>query len=183
MRRILTTVITMYWMASFAVLAMVCTLELDHGMIEAFRLLGLTHITSAAAEAGGVWLTGTFGIAFGLVSLVFLWALVANFVDESRLGEAEEILRLAFASAGFTLAVLLFSAGMLSVSGVFPTMTVQLGALLVSYIAAHIERVSLSGRGAGEGSASNARIMATHAARNYALRGIGNGHELPGGGR
>src|SRR5688572_21209749 len=78
MRRILTTVITMYWMASFAVLAMVCTLEPDHGMIEAFRLLGLTHIPSAAAEAGGVWLTGTFGIAFGLVSLVFLWALVAN---------------------------------------------------------------------------------------------------------
>lgn len=181
MRRILTTTITLYWTAAFAALAAVCTLQFDHGIVEAFRLLGLTHITSTAAEAGGIWLTGMFGVAFGLIAMVFLWALVANLLDDGLLGDGEEVLRLAFASGGFALAVLLVSAALLSVSGVFSTMAMQFGALLISYVAAHIERHPAPVR-RGD-TASVARAMASNAARNYGMTRSGQGQEMSRGGR
>ena len=182
MRRILTNAILVYWTAFFAVLAGICTLQLDHGIVEIYRLLGLTRITSTVADAGGVWLSAAFGVAFGVIALAFLWACVANVLKEGRVGDADEILRLAFASGAFCVAVLLVVAGMLSVSGVFPVMTGLLGALAASYVAAHMER-AVGAYSAMEGPPSSARMMAARAAREYALRRFGSAAELQGGSR
>ena len=140
MRRVLTNAILLYWTTFFVALGATCTLHLEHGIVAAYRLLGLTHITSAVADAGAGWLTGAFGVAFGLIGLAFLWALVASLLDESRAGEAEETMRLAFASGAIALAVLLLSAAAMSVSGVFPAIAIQLGAMAASYLAAFAER-------------------------------------------
>lgn len=182
MRQILTTAIILYWTAFFGVLAGVCVLRPEAGIVEAYRLLGLTHITSTVADAGGPWLAAAFGTAFGLISLTFLWGMVANALEENSVGETDEILRMAFGGAAFALVVLLISAGILSVSGVLTTITVLLGGLAGSYVATHMERSSVANRRGAEAT-PGPRSIAALAARDYALHRFGQGDISSGGDR
>lgn len=186
MRHVLGSFLALHWTVVFAVLSVVCMADVGYGLRDVLSLVGLGAIANTAAGPGNLLLSGAFATAFALASLLFLWAFVISlFSDPAAMRETDEVLRVAFAVGGAVNSAVLVAAMLLSVEGVFPAVALQLGAMLASYLAINVERMSVAtGRRGIGGSATLARLMAAGAVRNHSLARLSRRpHQVSGGGR
>ena len=72
MRHILTPLIAFHWMAVFALLAMVSTLDPEHGILAALSLLGAAPTPDAILSGGGPLAAAFFSFAFAVAGVLFL---------------------------------------------------------------------------------------------------------------
>jgi hypothetical protein len=167
MRRILIKVLTFYWMAAFVSMAYACIVDQGRGIDRAFHLLGAAAQLAPIGEVGGLMLAGVFGVAFTLGALLFLWSFVASLMEPGVRHEADDVMRLALAFGACVFAVLLVTAALLSISGIFTAVTLHVVAMLTSYLAVQAECASAAAK---EADTDNpAQIMAANAARRYSL--------------
>ncbi|MDW6022790.1 hypothetical protein SAZ10_13585 [Mesorhizobium sp. BAC0120] len=96
MRHIFTLLIASYWIAAFASLAMVSTLNPEQGILAALTFLGAAPTPDAFLMGGGPLLTGFFSFAFAVACVLFLWTPATAFFGEGMIrGNAEPVTRLA----------------------------------------------------------------------------------------
>jgi len=172
MRYILTILIAFHWMAVFAMLAVVSTVDPEQGILPALRFLGAIPLDDAYHAGGGPLAAGFLAFALAVGSLLFLWTLLTvSLGDGSFGGETEVVARRAFGCGVGVLSVLLIGGGMLAVSGLFLTSAVALAALLVSYLAVYAERWAVSFFSAPDDADLRAavRVMAAGAAHSAML--------------
>jgi hypothetical protein len=90
MRHSLTLLIAFHWMAVFALVAMVSTLDPEHGILAALSLLGVAPTPDAFLSGGGPLAAGCFSFAFAVAGVLFLWTLAtAFFADSFAFGDSE----------------------------------------------------------------------------------------------
>lgn len=128
----------------------------------------LTDTASLARQSG---FAGAMAFGSGLAAVLFMWMTLALVFDRRGLtGDADEVARLAFATATGLLTLALLAGMALPLSGLLSTVSLLLAALLVSYVAVHAERRAMpepwQPPDAGEERAS---IMALGAAHNSLL--------------
>ena len=136
MRHFLTMLIAFHWMAVFAILAAVSTLNPEHGILAALRFLGAVPLPDARFSGGGPAVAGFLSFAFAVASLLFLWTLLTACGETACSAGKRKRWRAALsvpASAVFSL--LLIGGALLPVSGLFLTSAVAVTALLASYLA------------------------------------------------
>ena len=151
MRHFLTMLIAFHWMAVFAILAAVSTLESEHGMLGALRFLGAVPLSDAHSSGGGPAVAGFLSFTFAVASLLFLWTLLTALWGDGMFGgQAEEVARRAFGSGIGLFSLLLIGGAVLPVSGLFLTSAVAVTALLASYLATSAERWAACVFGAGQ---------------------------------
>lgn len=161
MHRILTFFLGLHWMAHFALLAIWAT---GSGNPPASNWLDAVGPDGAN---GGMAMVVTLG--FALTAVLFLWMLVAVLLDRRMSEEADDVARLAFA-AGTGILTLVLLADLQPTTGLMPAVSLQLGALLVSYVAICAERRSFIDRASFKDDAeAGASSMALGAAHNAML--------------
>jgi hypothetical protein len=165
MRFVLSSVLAIHWMAIFAMLAVVSTVEPARGGLAAFELLGITVAHSGISEHGELAAILTLG--FALVTVLFLWTLLTSFFG--RDAETEEVSRFAFAGAVIALTALSVVGVMHGASGLFVTIGTLLVALVVSYLAIFAERWSATPVEHAVDSSNDVKAMAAGAAHNAML--------------
>jgi hypothetical protein len=184
MRHTLTLLIAFHWMAVFALLAMVSTLDPEHGILAALSLLGAAPTPDAFISGGGPLAAGFFSFAFAVASVTFLWTLAtALFSGSSPFGGTERVARLAFGTAVGVFSVLTLSAAAERSSSLFLSGSIAIAALLVSYLAVFAERWAVTILSAPSDSdlRAAARVMAAGAAHT-ALLGQISGRPKPAAG-
>ena len=172
MRHILTMLIAFHWMTVFAMLAIVSTVDPEHGVLAALRFLGAVPLPEASALGGGPLAAALLAVVFAVASVLFLWTLLTVSLGDGPFGsETEAVARRAFGSGIAVLSLLLIGAGLLPVSGLFVTSAVALAALLASYLAVHAERWAVSSLSSPDHADLHAavRVMAAGAAHNAML--------------
>jgi hypothetical protein len=172
MRHVLTLLIAFHWTAVFALMAMVSTLDPEHGILAALNLLGAAPTPDAFISGGGPLAAGFFSFAFAVAGVLFLWTLAtAFFSGASPLGDIERVARLAFAVAVGVLSLLMLTAAVERTTGVFATGLTALVALLVSYLAVFAERwaVTILAVPSDSDLGAAARVMAAGAAHTALL--------------
>lgn len=166
MRRTLTIVLALYWMAEFAILAASCVARFDDGLQAALAVLGAERLPAVCAD-GGLIGAAAFGAAFGLVALLFVWLLLTSLGSEAR-AQADEVAKLAFAAGALSMTAVVLAGAMLDVTDVFPAAAVELLALLASYLVTQAEGRSTQMRRSGPPRAATLpRAMAVNAAVQY----------------
>ena len=109
-------------MAVFAMLAVVSTVDPEHGILAALRFLGAAPLPDASRAGGGPLAAAFLAFAFAVASLLFLWTLLtAALGDGSFGGQSEEVARRAFGCGVGVLSLLLIGGALLPVSGLFVT--------------------------------------------------------------
>jgi hypothetical protein len=184
MRHTLTLLIAFHWMVVFALLAMVSTLDPEHGILAALSLLGAAPTPDAFISGGGSLAAGFFSFAFAVASVTFLWTLAtAFFSGNSPFGDSERVARLAFGTAVGVFSVLTLSAAAERSSSLFLSGSIAIAALLVSYLAVFAERWAVTILSAPSDSdlRAAARVMAAGAAHT-ALLGQISGRPKPAAG-
>lgn len=172
MRHILTMLIAFHWMTVFAMLAIVSTVDPEHGIFAALRFLGAVPLPEAHEMGGGPLAAAFLAFVFAVASALFLWMLLTVSLGEGLFGgETEAVARRAFGSGVGVLSLLLIGGGLLPVSGLFVTSAVALAALLVSYLAVYAERWAASFFAAPDHADLHAavRVMAAGAAHSAML--------------
>jgi len=188
MRHILTLLVAFHWMAVFALLAIVSTLNPEHGILAALSFLGAAPTPDAYLSGGGPLVAGFFSFAFTVAGVLFLWTLATAFFSEGfPHGDAEGIARLAFGSGIGVFSFLLLGGALLSVSGLFVVSAIAVAALLASYLAVFAERwvVSILSMPNDSDLRAAARLMAAGAAHGALLSRISGraSHGTLGGSR
>jgi hypothetical protein len=171
MRYILTMLIAFHWMSVFGMLAVVQTVEPEHGIFPALRFLGATPLHEMG-DAGGPLAAALMALGFAVASLLFLWTLLTVALGDGFFGsQAEEVARRAFGCGVGVLSALLAGGALFPVSGLFVTSSVALAALLVSYLAVYAERWAVSFFSAPDHADLRAavRVMAAGAAHSAML--------------
>jgi hypothetical protein len=172
MRYILTMLIAFHWMTVFAMLAVVSTVEPEHGILAALRFLGATPLHDAYETGGGPLAAALLAFAFAMASVLFLWTLLTVALGDGFFGgQSEAVARRAFGCGVGVLSLLLIGGALLHVSGLFVTSGVALAALLASYLAVYAERWAVSFFAAPGDSDLRAavRVMAAGAAHSAML--------------
>jgi hypothetical protein len=172
MRYILTMLIAFHWMTVFAMLAVVSTVEPEHGILSALHFLGATPLPEAHEAGGGPLAAALLALAFGVASLLFLWTLLTVALGDGSFGsQAEQVARRAFGCGVGALSLLLLGGTMFPVSGLFVTSSVALAALLASYLAVYAECWAVSFFAAPDDADLRAavRVMAAGAAHSAML--------------
>ena len=117
--------IAFHWMAVFAILAAVSTLESEHGMLAALRFLDAIPLRDAQVSGGGLAVAGFLSFSFAVASLLFLWTLLTALWGDGMFGgQAEEVARRAFGCGIGLFSLLLIGGALLPVSGLFLTSAV-----------------------------------------------------------
>ncbi len=180
MRRILTSVLTLSWAAIFALLAVSVLPGGGPGSLFVLDLLGL----EAQATAGGSselvrYLLALFYLSAGVL---FFWAFAVSLSDRGLdIEGGDDVNRVAFAAGSGALVLGLLGGALTLVPGLFSVAMVSLAALVASYVATFLERLSLlmsSEAGASDVRAA-ARLMALGAAHSSMLSRI-SGRDAPG---
>lgn len=184
MRQILTSVIAIFWMAAFGVMAITAAAGGENGLANLFGMLG----APVAETAGHPTAAGLFAILFALVAALFLWMfLTAFFGDHATSGAGEEVARMAVGLAMVVLALVLVVGGVVErARGVFIAVAVILAALAGSYLVVAAERFRsvLWTEPESDDIRAAARLMAAGAAHNSMLdRLSGRSDGYLGGGR
>jgi hypothetical protein len=100
MRHILTLLGAFCWMAVFASLAMVSTLNPEQGILAALTFLGAAPTPDAFLTGGGPLVAGSFSFAFAVACVRFLWTPAAAFFGEGMIrGNAERVTKLPLQAA------------------------------------------------------------------------------------
>ena len=76
MRHILTMLIAFHWMTVFAMLAIVSTVDPEHGVLAALRFLGAVPLPEASDLGGGPVAAAFLAVVFAVASVLFLWTLL-----------------------------------------------------------------------------------------------------------
>lgn len=164
MHRILTFFLGLHWVAHFGILAVASA-----GLSSS----GAPALGTTAPPAGFDAVLGTaMALGFGIAAVLFIWMLVTVLFDRRPFpGDTDDVARLAFAVATGMLTLLLFTGADEPVIGLMPAVSLQIAALLVSYVAVNAER-RFAGRATRVEGASGANSMALHAAHNTMLSRI-----------
>jgi hypothetical protein len=181
MRHILTPLIAFHWLAVFALLAMVSTLDPEHGILAALSLLGAAPTPDAFFSGGGPLAAGFFSFAFAVAGVLFLWTLATAFFSGSfPFGDTERVARLAFGTAVGIFSVLTLSGASERIPDLFLTGSIAIVTLLASYLAVFAERWAVTILSAPTDSdlRAAARVMAAGAAHT-ALLGQISGRAKP----
>ena len=118
MRHFLTTLIAFHWMAVFAILAAISTLQSEHGMLGALDFLGAVPLSDAHSSGGGPAVAGLLSFAFAFASLLFLWTLLtALWGDGIFGGQSEAVAHRAFGSGIGLFSLMLIGSAVLPVPG------------------------------------------------------------------
>ena len=183
MRQILTSVIAIFWMAAFGLLAVTAAAGGDKGMADLFGVLGAPVVEAAGHQA----VAGLYATLFALAASLFLWTFFTAFLGEHGApGAAEEVARLAFGLAMIAFAFVLVGGIVEHAQGVFAVVAVILAALAASYLVVAAERWRSFMWTAPESDdvRAAARLMAAGAAHNSMLdRLSGRADGYLGGGR
>jgi hypothetical protein len=169
MRLLLTTVLAVHWMAVFAMLAIVMTIEPGRGSLAALELLGVGLNDPFAA--GSTSFAAFLSLGFFLVAALFLWALITALFGSAS-ADAEEVSRLAYAGGAIALTSLLLAGAVQPVSGLFIAIGTLLGALTVSYLAVVGERLAIAAAPPAEAPVPEFRSLASEAAHNAMLSAL-----------
>ena len=170
MRHILTMLIAFHWMAVFAMLAIVSTVDPEHGMLAALRFLGAVPLPDASDLGGGPLAAAFLAVAFAVASVLFLWTLLTDRLGDGMFGsETEAVARRAFGCGIGVLSLLLIGGACCRCPGLFVTSAVALAALLASYLAVYAERWAVSSLSAPDRCRS-ARRGSRHGGRCGAQR-------------
>lgn len=163
MHRILTFFLGLHWMVHFALLAVWATGSSGKPLLPAYAWFG-------AAGADGPGWRLAMALGFGLAAVLFIWMLVTVTIDRRESEETDDVARLAFAVATGILTLVLIAGATQPATDLMPAISLQLGALLISYVAVCAEQRSVSGRTAGENDAeAGAGVMALGAAHSAML--------------
>jgi hypothetical protein len=172
MRHTLTIIIAFHWMAVFALLATVSTLDPENGIFAALSLLGAAPTPDAVVSGGGLLASGFLSFAFAVAGVLFLWTLAtALFSDNSPHGDTERVARIAFGAGVGVFSLLLLCGASPPVPGLFPACAMAIAALLASYLAVFAERWSATIFAAPNDSdlSASVRVMAAGAAHSAML--------------
>jgi hypothetical protein len=168
MPRIIALFVSAYWMAFFGLLTLAAMAEATGEVFLIFQSLSLPGALPVSAEAGPV-LSSALAVGFLLVAVLFLWTLATALLQRSHgPGETDEVARTAFGVAAGMMTVLLGVGVGYPVPGLFASASLQLLALLVSYVAIYAEqrRATHGGEDALSGTEATARLMALGAAHD-----------------
>ena len=175
MRRIIGIFVPAYWMAFFGLLALAAMAEATGEVFAIFQALSFPGGFLDSRIPAGPLLSTVLAFGFSLASVLFLWMIVTAVAQmRGTRPESDEIARTAFGVAAAMMTVLLAVGAIFIVRGLFASASLQLLALLVSYMAVQAEqrRTSDSTRHPGEPSEITARVMAIGAAHHSMLTRI-----------
>jgi hypothetical protein len=182
MPHILTSFLAFHWALAFALLAVVCVMGGDGGAVAALDLLGVS--LSHSNLEGGV-APKLLSLAFTIGSVLFAWAFLTAFFSDEAVEGNDDVMRMAFGSAGGVLSLVLICGTAQGAAGVFPVVAAHLAALLASYLAIRAENwsVSISGVPGEADIRAAARIMALGAAHGSMLARLSGRPDADIGGR
>ena len=93
MRHILTMLIAFHWMTVFAMLAIVSTVDPEHGVLAALRFLGAVPLPEASDLGGGPLAAAFLAVVFAVASVLFLWTLLTVSLGDGPLAARPKRLR------------------------------------------------------------------------------------------
>ena len=131
MPRILTVLLHLHWAVAFSALAFLSLAGGERGAADAFAALGFSIPGQATA---GFMASGIVSAGFALCALLFWWALAAAVLSAQE-DEPDQVTMVAFAAAVGLMSVLLVIGIAARAQGILPGISIQLGALLASFIA------------------------------------------------
>lgn len=170
MPRLIALFVAAYWMAFFCLLALAALGEVEG---DGLLVLGPRDAGSEAAGlAAGSPFSMVLAVALLVVAALFLWTLVTTILQRGDpRGEGDDVFGIAFAAAAAMMAVLLLAGTLEGVDGIFASASLQLLALLVSYVAIEAERRRMAHRDHDEmtQTEATARVMALGAAQDSLL--------------
>lgn len=170
MRHILTSFLTLHWMAIFAILAVACAMDADGGA--GTVLASLFHRQGGVSGAEPLWSSASLAVAFCTVACLFLWVFItATFGGGTVSQDAEEIARIAVAAAIGSMTLLLLARAGTSAAPLFSETAMFVAALVASYLAIFAERWSAVSSEVSEETKLHeaSKLMATSAAHNSML--------------
>ena len=178
MRHPLSSFLALHWAIVFALLAFVC-IDGNQGVTAALSMLG----RSARGQDVGldnVILVAPLATALLVVAMLFCWTLVETIANGA--GTAAGVARIAFASACGVLSLMLVGGTVQGVEDLLLIVSVQLAALLVSYVAMHTEQRAAEPAtvAANRDIRSVARAMARGAAHTSMLSRISGRTDMNG---
>ncbi|APH72507.1 hypothetical protein [Aquibium oceanicum] len=172
MRRIIGIFVPAYWMAFFGLLALAAMAEATGEVFAIFQALSFPGGFLGNEIPAGPVLSTALAFGFSLTSVLFLWMIVTAIAQiRGSQRESDEIARTAFGVATAMMTVLLAIGAIFLVRGLFASASLQLLALLVSYMALQAEqrRTADAPREVGDAAEITARLMAIGAAHNSML--------------
>ena len=175
MRHILGSCLALHWAAVFALLALICVVEGNGAPVAALRMLAVAVSPHDLSGPGLALLSALLAVGFSVVAILFIWCFVTTFSgSETVEGDAEDIVRMAFAGAVAMMSLLLVGGTTMGIGGLFPIVAMQLGALAASHLAILAEgwSTSLATTPDNDDIRAAARIMALSAAHSSMLSRI-----------
>ena len=175
MQRIIAFFVGAYWMAFFSLLALAAMAEATGEVYAIFQALSLPGSSGALDVEAGPFLSTALAIGFSLAAALFLWMLGTALVHRNReVGDTDDVARVAFGVATGMMAVLLAVGVWYPVHGLFASSSMQLAALLVSYIAVYAKqrRGTHAPQEQPDDVTATARFMALGAAHSSMLTRI-----------
>jgi hypothetical protein len=172
MQRILTLVLCFHWMAVFAVLASLAAFDGGTGIPESLGAMGIVATGGFGRLPGALALSTALGVGFGLVAVLFLWAVAGMILGgrEAR-SETDGTTRLAFGAAVVMLTLVFVGCALQPVSGHFHAIAIEIAALAGSYLVFAVEQRLGAGMGGqvGDELSAAARVMALRAVHGTLL--------------
>lgn len=171
MPRILSFCLALHWTVLFGLLAARMAGAFVDNSFEPLHSGPGALLSQAASLALQGHFAAVMALGSGLAAILFLWMAVTLLFDRRGLtGDADDVARLAFATATGLLTLTLVAGTALPPSRLLSTVSLLLSALLVSFIAVRAEARAVAERmpGADAGEA-NPNIMALSAAHNSLL--------------
>lgn len=178
MRHPLSSFLALYWAIVFALLAFVC-IDRGRGVAAALSALG-GSLPGEAAGIDNVILVAPLATALLVVAMLFCWTLVETVTNGA--GTAGGVTRIAFVGACGVLSLMVVGGTVQGVKDLFLIVSVQLAALLSSYMAMQTEQraVEPATLVANREIRSVARAMARGAAHTSMLSRISGRTDMNG---
>lgn len=180
MNRILTLFVSLHWTIVFAALALLAGLHGGENFGAVLASIGIQFPVDALPMPVPAALCALLAVGFGIVGALFLWMFVTGAFDRRIAdNEADEVARLAFGGAvGIFTVVFVGCATASEASGLYRSVAVEMGALLVSYLAVCAERrmvVAAAETREAESVGNAARNMALHAVHDSLVARLAGG--------
>ncbi len=163
MHRILTLFLSFHWMSVFAALAVLAGIHGGENFPAVLGAIGIVVPGGSLPTPATSVLCMALAMGFSLVCVLFFWMLVTVVLEKNaESSEADDVARLAFGGAICMLTLVFIGCAAGSVTGLYRSVALELGALVASYLAVCAERRIAATRADDIGA--TARAMALHAA-------------------
>ncbi len=137
MRRILTIILACFWAFFFGIMAVAALGYSEAAAGTPFEAAKNLILAASAPISNEPSIASGFAFGFSLVSVLFIWAAITSVSDNfSGRADADDVGRLAYATAIALFAICLLSAILFPATGKIPDVMVHLAALAASYVAA-----------------------------------------------